>query len=99
MWIVKETDPSKQTHDWIFIGGEKPAKAQSYEQIDLTKLDFSNIAALHLIVTSFKGEILLYDFMQEIKPLLVSGFNQASRILVLRKDKESRLSAIKGGNL
>jgi predicted double-glycine peptidase len=90
---------SKQMHVGIFIIGEKPAKAQSYGQIDSTKLDFSNIAPLHIAVTSFKGEILPYDIMQEVKPLFERGLIRLAAFLLLRKDKEGRLSAAEGGNL
>jgi len=90
---------STQMHLGIFIRGEKPAKAQSYEQIDSTKLDFSNIAPLHLAFFLFKGELLPYDIMQEVRPLFESGFIRPAAFLVLRKDKEGRLSAMEGGNL
>jgi len=90
---------SKQMHVGIFIRGEKPAKAQSYEQIDSTKLDFSNLAPLHIAFTTFKGQILPYDIMQEVRPIFESDLIRPAAFLVLRKDKEGRLSAVEGGNL
>ena len=90
---------SKQMHVGIFIRGEKPAKAQSYEKIDSTKLDFSNLAPLHIAFTTFKGQILPYDIMQEVRPIFESDLIRPAAFLVLRKDKEGRLSAVEGGNL
>ena len=95
-------DTSKQMHVGIFIRGEKPAKAQSYEQIDSTKLDFSNLSALHVVFTSFKGEILPYDIsniQEEVRPLFEGGLIRSVAFLLLRKNKEGRLSAVEGGSL
>jgi predicted double-glycine peptidase len=93
------SDPSKQMHVGIFIRGQKPAKPQSLKQIDISKLDFSNIGPLHLIVVAFKGEAYPYDIMKEARPLAESGLIRPVAFLMLRKDREGRLSAVEGGNL
>jgi predicted double-glycine peptidase len=93
------TDTSKQMHLGIFIRGKKPAKHQSLKQIGASKLDFSKIAPLHLIVVSFKGEVLPYDIMKEVRPLWESGLIRPAAYILLRKDKEGKLSAVEGGNL
>jgi len=96
------TETSKQMHLGIFIRGEKPAKAQSYEQIDSAKLDFSNIAPLYIGAISFKGEILPYEIstiQEEVGYILESGLVRSVAFLLLGKDKEGRLSAVEGGSL
>jgi predicted double-glycine peptidase len=90
---------SKQMHLGIFIRGKKPAKHQSLKQMDISKLDFSKIAPLHLIVVSFKGEVLPYDIIEEVRPIWETGFIRPAAFLFLRKDKEGKLSAVEGGNL
>ncbi len=90
---------SKQMHLGIFIRGKKPAKHQSLKQMDISKLDFSKIAPLHLIVVEFKGEILPYDIMEVARPIWGTGLIRPAAFLFLRKDKEGKLSAVEGGNL
>ncbi|HSD57340.1 MAG TPA: cysteine peptidase family C39 domain-containing protein [Methanotrichaceae archaeon] len=93
------TDASKQMHLGIFIRGKKPAKPQSLKQLDSSKLDFSKIAPLHLIVIEFKGEILPYDIMEVARSTWETGLIRPAAFLFLRKDKEGKLSAVEGGNL
>ena len=93
------TDASKQMHLGIFIRGKKPAKHQSFKQMDTSKLNFDKIAPLHIVVVSFKGEVLPYDIMEEVRPLWKSGLIRPAAYILLRKDKEGKLSAVEGGNL
>ncbi len=90
---------SKQMHLGIFIRGNKPAKHQSLKQMDTSNLDFSKIAPIHIVITTFKGEMLPYDVMEETRHFWESGLIRPAAYLFLRKDKEGRLSAIEGGNL
>jgi hypothetical protein len=92
-------DKSKQTHVGIFIRGKKPAKPQSLIQVGSSKLDFSTMGPLHLVIVAFKGQLFPYDIMEETKPLRESGLIRPVGFLVLRKDKDGRLSAVEGGNL
>jgi hypothetical protein len=92
-------DTSKQMHLGIFIRGREPAKPQSLKQLDLSRLDFSNLGPLHLIVVAFKGALLPYDIMKEARPLAESGLIRPVAFLMLRKDKDGGLSAVEGGNL
>jgi predicted double-glycine peptidase len=93
------SDKSKQMHVGIFIKGEKPAKPQSLKQIDTSKLDLEKIPPLQLIVITFKGEVLPYDFVKEVRPIAESGLIRPAAYFVLRKDKDGKLTAIEGGNL
>jgi hypothetical protein len=86
-------------HLGIFIRGKKPAKPQSLKQIDTSKLNFSTIGPLHLVVVAFKGKVFPYDIIEETRPLRESGLIRPVAFLMLRKDKDGRLSAIEGGNL
>jgi hypothetical protein len=54
---------------------------------------------LHLIVISFKGQLLPYDLMEESRPLWESRIIRPVAFLFLRKDKEGKLSAVEGGNV
>ena len=92
-------DTSKKMHLGIFIRGKKPAKPQSLKEVDLSKLDYSNLGPLHLVVVAFKGQVFPYDIMKETRPLRESGLIRPVAVLFLRKDKDGRLTAIEGGNL
>ncbi len=93
------SDTSKQMHLGVFIRGKKPAKVQSLKQTDSLKLDFDSIGPLHLIVVIFKGQLLPYDIMEETRPMVESGLIRPAAFIMLRKDKEGKLSAMEGGNL
>jgi hypothetical protein len=92
-------DTAKQMHLGIFIKGKKPAKHQYIGQADLSKLDFGKLAPLHLVVVSFKGQLLPYDIVEEMRPILESGFVRLASYLFLYKDKDGKLTALEGGNL
>lgn len=92
-------DKPKQMHLGIFIRGTMPAKPKPSKQVDSSKLDFSTLGPMHLIAVTFEGQVFPYDIMEETRPLLESGLIRPVAFLVLRKDKEGRLTAIEGGNL
>lgn len=92
-------DSSKQMHIGIFIRGERPAKPQSPEEIDTSKLNFDKIGPLHIIVVKFEGEILPYDILQAARPIIETGLIRPDAFIFLRKDKDGRLSAAEGSNL
>jgi predicted double-glycine peptidase len=93
------TDASKQMHLGVFIRGKKPVKPQSFQQVDLSKLDFSKIAPLQRLFIEFKGEVLPYDIMEVARPIWEKGFIRPAAYLFLRKDKDGKLTAMEGGNL
>jgi predicted double-glycine peptidase len=92
-------DATKQEHVGIFIKGKKPAKHQTFRQMDLKNLDFAKIAPLHLGVIMFKGELMPYDLMKEMQPILQSEFIKLAAFIMLSKDKEGRLTAMEGGGI
>jgi hypothetical protein len=77
-------------HLGIFIKGKRPAKHQYLYQADLSKLVFRKIAPLHLRLISFKGEILPYDLIQEVKPIFESGLMTPVAFIIFRKDQDGR---------
>jgi len=92
-------DATKQEHVGIFIKGKKPAKHQAFRQMDLKNLDFAKIAPLLFVTIVFKGELMPYDLMKEIRPILESEFIKLAAFIVIRKDKDGRLSAMEGGGV
>lgn len=83
----------------IFIRGEKPAQPQRFKDVDLAKLDFSKMGSMNLIVTQFRGALLPYDFVNDLKGLWETGVLRPDAFFFLRKDKEGWISAMEGGRL
>ena len=83
----------------IFIRGEKPAQPQTFKDVDISKLDFSKIGALNLIVTQFPGALLPYDFVNELRDIWETGIIRSDAFIILRKDQEGRITAMEGGRL
>jgi predicted double-glycine peptidase len=83
----------------IFIHGEKPVQPQRFKDVDLSKLDFSKIGSMNLIVTQFTGVMLPYDFVNELRDIWETGIIRPDAFIILRKDKEGRITAMEGGRL
>ena len=83
----------------IFIRGEKPAQPQRFKDVDISKLDFSKIGSLNLIVTQFPGALLPYDFVNELRAIWETGLIRPDAFIILRKDQEGRITAMEGGRL
>jgi hypothetical protein len=62
-------------------------------------LDFAKIGSLNLMVTQFKGTLLPYDFVNELRGIWETGNLRPDAFIFLRKDKEGRISAMEGGRL
>jgi len=89
----------KQIHLGIFIRGEKPAKTQRIQDLDLSTLDFGKIGTLNLMAILFPGRIEPYDFITEWRDLAEGGIIRPDAFIMLRKDPEGRLTAMEGGRL
>jgi len=89
----------KQMRLGIFIRGDKPAQPQRFKDVDLSTLDFAKIGSLNLMVTQFKGMLLPYDFVNELRGIWDTGNLRPDAFIFLRKDKEGRISAMEGGRL
>jgi len=89
----------KQMHLGIFIRGKKPAGVQRPQEIDLSKLDFGKIGTLNLIAVQFKGAPLPFDYVSEWRDLAEGGIIRPDAFIMMRKDKEGRLTVMEGGRL
>jgi len=89
----------KQMHLGIFIRGKKPAQAQRPQEVDFSQLDFGKIGTLNLMAIQFTGLLLPFDFIEEWRGLAEGGIVRPDAYLLMRKDREGRLSVIEGGRL
>ncbi|MDD1647049.1 MAG: cysteine peptidase family C39 domain-containing protein [Methanomicrobiales archaeon] len=89
----------KQMHVGIFIRGKKPAQAQRIHEIDLSSLDFGKIGTLNLMAVQFRGTLLPYDFVSEWRDLAEGGIIRPDAYIMLRKDRDGRLTVMEGGHL
>jgi hypothetical protein len=88
----------KLIHVAIFIEGVKPVEEKE-KGIDISSIDFQKFGSINLIVTEFPGNFLPFDFLSEFRDLWQSEFVRPSAFILLRKDREGRLTAIEGGRL
>ena len=89
----------KQIHVGIFIRGEKPARAQRLHEVDFSKLDFGKIGTLNLMAIQFGEEMLPFDYVSEFRDLAEGGIIRPDAYLMMRKDREDRLTVMEGGRL
>ena len=89
----------KLVHLAIFIRGERAVAAKPAEDIDLSRLDLERLGSINLIVIQFRGGLLPFDFLSELRDIWGSGIVRPAAFIFLRKDKEGRLSGMEGGRL
>jgi predicted double-glycine peptidase len=89
----------KLIHLGIFVRGDKPAEPTAAERPNIASLKFGEMGSLNLIVTHFKGFLLPFDFLDELRDLWTSPFVRPKAYLFLRKDKNGNLSGMEGGAL
>ena len=83
----------------IFIRGDKPAASTGRRIADFTGLATGRFGSLNLIVTEFKGTVLPFDFVTELKDVLQSGIIRPDAFIFLRLDAQGRLTAVQGGRV
>ena len=86
-------------HVAIFIRGEKPEPKAQFGDIDLSTLDFGKLGSISLVVTQFKGTLLPYDFLDELRDIWEANVVRPDAFILLRKDKDGLLSGMEGGRL
>jgi uncharacterized protein len=86
-------------HLGIFVRGQKPAKRRPASRLKLTKSHFRKFGSLNLIITQFRGVLLLYDFLNDLMSIWASGDVRPDAFIFLRKDKDGNLSAMQGSRL
>jgi len=89
----------KLMHVGIFVRGEKPAARKPVKDLRFSALDFLKFGSFNLIVTQFRGALLPYDFLNEVRDLCKSGDTRPDAFIYLRKDKDGAISAIEGSRL
>ena len=90
----------KLIHLGIFIRGDKPAERKAVGEVeDISLLDFKRMGSLNLIITQFRGFLLPYDFLNELRDLWKSEGVRPTAFIFLRKDKNGNVSGMEGSGL
>jgi predicted double-glycine peptidase len=93
-----KTNP-KLIHLGIFVRGNKPADRNAAGEVDLASLDFRKMGSLNLMITQFRGFLLPYDFLNELRDLWKNAGVRPNAFIFLRKDKEGNISGMEGSGL
>jgi hypothetical protein len=86
-------------HLGVFVRGNRPAKTLGTSLAKLAKPNFKKLGSLNLIITQFRGVLMLYDFLTELASIWASGDIRPDAFIFLRKDREGNLSAMQGSRL
>jgi hypothetical protein len=89
-------------HVGVFIHGDKPAAAVAdadLPEVDLAKLDFQKLGSINLLVLTFPGLLLPFDFLDSLRDIWESGVVRTDAFIILRKDEKARLAALEGGRV
>jgi hypothetical protein len=89
----------KLMHLGIFVRGEKPAVRKAEGAVDISSLDFRKIGSLNLLITQFRGFLLPYDFLNELRDLWKNEGVRPNAFIFLRKDKDGNISGMEGSGL
>jgi uncharacterized protein len=89
----------KLMHLGIFVRGEKPAERESAGDVDISSLDFRKIGSLNLLITQFRGFLLPYDFLNELRDLWKNEGVRPNAFIFIRKDKDGNVSGMEGSGL
>ncbi len=89
----------KLIHLGIFIRGDRPAERKAVGGVDVSSLDFRKMGSLNLIITEFRGFLLPYDFLHELRDLWKDAGVRPNAFIFLRKDKDGNVSGMEGSGL
>jgi predicted double-glycine peptidase len=84
-------------HCAVFVRGKSAPAAAAAETPALPAIAFETLGSVNLVTIHFAGQLLPYDFMAEIKETLPRDMVRADAFVMLRKDRQGRLSAVEGG--
>ncbi len=93
-----KTNP-KLIHLGIFVRGDKPAERKAVGEVDISSLDFQKMGSLNLMITQFRGFLLPYDFLNELRDLWKDAGVRPNAFIFLRKDKDGNVSGMEGSGL
>jgi predicted double-glycine peptidase len=88
----------KLMHLGILIRGTTKPAAKDAET-SAPALDFRKFGSLNLIVIRFRGYLLPYDFLTEIKETLNDQLVRPNAFILLRKDGDGNVSGLEGSDL
>ena len=83
----------------IFIRGKEPVVRLSNDQADLSKLNLSDIGSINAVSIHFPRYLLPFDFLDELRELFEGESIRPDAFVLLRRDREGRVSGMQGGRL
>jgi len=83
-------------HLGIFVRGMQPAQPA---QASGAAFDPGKLGSLNLMVTRFRGVLLPFDFMDELRDIWSSGNVRPDAFLLVSKDPDGNVFAMEGGSL
>jgi predicted double-glycine peptidase len=92
----------KLIHLGIFIRGSRPAPPKQAKELDISGIDYRKyrkMGSLNLIVTQFRGVLLPYDFLDELRDIWKNGNVRPNAFIFLTKDEEGNVSGLEGSAL
>jgi uncharacterized protein len=90
----------KLVHLGIFIRGDKPAKRRGLGGAeDIVSVELKTLGSLNIIVTQFRGFLLPYDFLNDLRGLWKSKDVRPNAFIFLRKDHDGNVSGMEGSAL
>ncbi len=89
----------KLRHLGIFVRGEKPAESHAVKETVLSNIDFARMGSLNLIIVQFRGFVLPFDFLNELRDIWKSEHVRPDAYIFLRKDKDGNVSGMEGSSL
>ena len=93
-----ESNP-KLMHLGIFVRGDKPAERSAVGEVDISSIDFRKMGSLNLMITQFRGFLLPYDLLNELRDLWSAEGVRPNAFIFLRKDKDGNISGMEGSGL
>jgi len=88
----------KLLHLGILIRGKtRPARKDA--KTSMPALDFRKFGSLNLIVVRFRGYLLPYDFLAEVRETLKGQLIRPNAFILLRKDEAGNVWGLEGSNL
>jgi predicted double-glycine peptidase len=89
----------KLIHLGIFVRGQRPAPARPVKDADLSAIDFGKLGSLNLIVSQFRGFLLPFDFLDELRDLWKNEAVRPNAFIFLCKDRDGNVSGMQGSGL
>jgi len=89
----------KQIHVAVFIRGDQTIEPRRQWAANFSGLASGRYGSLNMLVTQFRGTVLTYDFVDDLKEVLTSGMLRPDAYIFMHRDAAGHLSAIEGGGV